>query len=82
LRTSSSAAFPTQTTEGTKLTGSIDDTTRERLISSCDALDPMSLADELPDMDLGDFVYAQNIGAYPRHLFNDVPPARVVHMNQ
>ena len=31
---------------------------------TCDALDTISLAEELPDMDLGELVYAQNIGAY------------------
>ena len=52
---------------------------------TCDALDTISLAEELPDMDLGDFVYAQNIGAYSAAsstFFNGFPPARVVHVNQ
>src|SRR5215472_12586810 len=31
---------------------------------TCDALDTISLAEELPDMELGDYVYAPNIGAY------------------
>jgi ornithine decarboxylase len=52
---------------------------------TCDALDTISLAEQLPDMELGDFVYAQNIGAYSAAsstFFNGFPPARVVHVNQ
>ena len=30
---------------------------------TCDALDTVSLAEELPDLELGDLVYSQNIGA-------------------
>ena len=52
---------------------------------TCDALDTISLAEQLPDMELGEFVYAQNIGAYSAASstsFNGFPPARVVHVNQ
>jgi ornithine decarboxylase len=52
---------------------------------TCDALDTISLAEQLPDMDLGDFVYAPNIGAYSAASstsFNGFPPARIVHVNQ
>jgi ornithine decarboxylase len=52
---------------------------------TCDALDTITLAEELPDLDLGDFVYAPNIGAYAAASsthFNGFPPARVVHLNQ
>ena len=52
---------------------------------TCDALDTISLAEQLPDMELGDFVYAQNIGAYSAAsstYFNGFPPAKVVHVNQ
>jgi ornithine decarboxylase len=52
---------------------------------TCDALDTISLAEELPDLDLGDLVYAPNIGAYAAAsstYFNGFPPARVVHLNQ
>jgi ornithine decarboxylase len=52
---------------------------------TCDALDTISLAEQLPDLDLGDFVYAPNIGAYSAASstsFNGFPPARVVHVNQ
>ena len=52
---------------------------------TCDALDTISLAEQLPDMDLGDLVYAPNIGAYSAASstsFNGFPPAKVVHINQ
>ncbi|MGB7218574.1 MAG: type III PLP-dependent enzyme [Vicinamibacterales bacterium] len=52
---------------------------------TCDALDTISLAEELPDMDLGEFVYSKNMGAYSAAsstYFNGFPPARVVHVNQ
>ena len=52
---------------------------------TCDALDTISLAEQLPDLELGDCVYAQNIGAYSAAsstYFNGFPPAQVVHVNQ
>jgi len=52
---------------------------------TCDALDTISLAEELPDMELGEFVYAENMGAYAAAsstFFNGFPPAKVVHVNQ
>ena len=52
---------------------------------TCDALDTISLAEHLPDMELGDFVYAPNIGAYSAAsstFFNGFPPARVIHLNK
>jgi ornithine decarboxylase len=52
---------------------------------TCDALDTISLAEELPELDLGDYVYSRNIGAYSRASstwFNGFPPAKVVHVNQ
>jgi len=52
---------------------------------TCDALDTISLAEELPELDLGDYVYSQNIGAYSHASstwFNGFPPAKVVHVNQ
>jgi len=52
---------------------------------TCDALDAISLAEELPELALGDYVYSQNIGAYSRASstwFNGFPPAKVVHLNQ
>jgi ornithine decarboxylase len=52
---------------------------------TCDALDTISLAEQLPDLDLGEFVYSENIGAYAAASstsFNGFPPARIVHINQ
>jgi ornithine decarboxylase len=52
---------------------------------TCDALDTISLAEELPDLELGDLVYSENIGAYSHASsthFNGFPPAKVVHLNQ
>jgi ornithine decarboxylase len=52
---------------------------------TCDALDTITLAEELPDMELGDYIYAPNIGAYSAAsstYFNGFPPAKVVHLNQ
>jgi ornithine decarboxylase len=52
---------------------------------TCDALDTISLAEELPDLSLGDMVYSENIGAYSHAsstAFNGFPPATVVHINQ
>jgi ornithine decarboxylase len=52
---------------------------------TCDALDTISLAEQLPDMELGDLVYSENMGAYcaaSSTFFNGFPPAKVVHVNQ
>jgi ornithine decarboxylase len=52
---------------------------------TCDALDTISLAEQLPDMEVGELVYAENIGAYAAAsstFFNGFPPAKVVHVNQ
>jgi ornithine decarboxylase len=52
---------------------------------TCDALDTITLAEQLPDMELGELIYAPNIGAYSAAsstYFNGFPPARVVHVNQ
>src|SRR5215471_12240208 len=52
---------------------------------TCDALDTISLAEQLPDMELGELVYAENMGAYcaaSSTCFNGFPPAKVVHVNQ
>jgi ornithine decarboxylase len=51
---------------------------------TCDALDTISLAEELPDLQLEDLVYSENIGAYSHAsstYFNGFPPAKVVHIN-
>lgn len=52
---------------------------------TCDALDTISLAENLPDLQLGDYLYSENIGAYSAASsthFNGFPPATVVHVNQ
>jgi ornithine decarboxylase len=53
---------------------------------TCDALDVVSLAENLPDnLQLGDLLYSENIGAYSHAsstYFNGFPPATVVHVNQ
>ena len=51
---------------------------------TCDALDTITLAEPLPDLELGDLVYSENIGAYSHAsstYFNGFPPATVVHVN-
>jgi ornithine decarboxylase len=52
---------------------------------TCDALDTISQAEELPKLQLGDLVYSENIGAYSHAsstCFNGFPPAQVLHINQ
>jgi ornithine decarboxylase len=52
---------------------------------TCDALDTISLAEQLPDLDRGELVYAENMGAYcaaSSTYFNGFPPAKVVHVNR
>jgi len=52
---------------------------------TCDALDTITLAAQLPDLDMGDLLYSENIGAYAAASstsFNGFPPAKVVHLNQ
>lgn len=51
---------------------------------TCDGLDVLSLSEELPELELDDLVYAENIGAYgsaSSTWFNGFPPAKVVHVN-
>ncbi|MCR4423705.1 MAG: type III PLP-dependent enzyme [candidate division WOR-3 bacterium] len=48
---------------------------------TCDSLDIISPAEELPELELGDLVFARNIGAYSiTHAtsFNGIPPAKTV----
>lgn len=52
---------------------------------TCDAFDTITLSAELPDLEIGDLVYSENIGAYSHAsstYFNGFPPARVVHINK
>ncbi|MFA7235729.1 MAG: type III PLP-dependent enzyme [Phycisphaeraceae bacterium] len=53
---------------------------------TCDALDTISLSENLPDnLHIGDMLYSENIGAYSHASstwFNGFPPATVVHINR
>ncbi len=52
---------------------------------TCDALDVISQAEELPDLKTGDLVFSENIGAYSHASstwFNGFPPAKVYHHRQ
>ncbi len=52
---------------------------------TCDALDTITLAAQLPDLEMGDLLYSENIGAYSAASstsFNGFPPAKVMHWNQ
>lgn len=52
---------------------------------TCDALDTISLSEELPELEIDDLVYSENIGAYSNASatwFNGFPPAQVVHINR
>jgi ornithine decarboxylase len=52
---------------------------------TCDALDVVSQAENLPDLRVGDLVYSENIGAYSTASatsFNGFPPAKVIHINR
>ncbi len=52
---------------------------------TCDGLDAISQAEELPDLEIEDLVYSDNIGAYSNAsatCFNGFPPARVVHVGR
>lgn len=51
---------------------------------TCDALDTISLAEQLPALELDDLVYSENMGAYTHASsthFNGFPPAQVLHLN-
>ena len=52
---------------------------------TCDALDTISQAEDLPELKLGDLVYSENIGAYSHAsstYFNGFPPAKILHIHQ
>jgi ornithine decarboxylase len=52
---------------------------------TCDSLDTISLSENLPELNIGDLVYAENIGAYSYATathFNGFTPAKVVHINR
>ncbi|HTL59669.1 MAG TPA: type III PLP-dependent enzyme [Candidatus Limnocylindrales bacterium] len=51
---------------------------------TCDALDTISLSETLPELEIEDLVYSENIGAYSSASatwFNGFAPARIVHIN-
>ncbi len=51
---------------------------------TCDGLDVISQSDLLPNLEIDDLVYANNIGAYgsaSATYFNGFPPAQIVHVN-
>jgi ornithine decarboxylase len=51
---------------------------------TCDALDKISLNEQLPDLNVGDLLYSENTGAYTNASathFNGFPPAKIVHIN-
>jgi ornithine decarboxylase len=52
---------------------------------TCDGLDVISQSEQLPELEIEDLVYSENIGAYSNASatwFNGFPPAKVVHVNQ
>jgi ornithine decarboxylase len=52
---------------------------------TCDGLDCISQSDLLPELEIEDLVYAENIGAYgsaSATYFNGFPPAKVIHVNE
>lgn len=51
---------------------------------TCDGLDTISQSEQLPNLEIEDLVYSENIGAYSNASatwFNGFPPAQVVHIN-
>jgi len=51
---------------------------------TCDGLDTISQSEDLPELEIDDLVYSENIGAYSNASstwFNGFPPAQVVHVN-
>jgi len=51
---------------------------------TCDGLDTISRSEELPELEIDDLVYAENIGAYSNASstwFNGFAPAQVLHVN-
>jgi ornithine decarboxylase len=52
---------------------------------TCDAFDTITLSAELPELEINDLVYSENIGAYSHAsstYFNGFPPAKVIHINK
>jgi ornithine decarboxylase len=52
---------------------------------TCDGMDTIAQSEELPELEIGDLVYSEQIGAYSNASatwFNGFPPAKVVHVNE
>jgi ornithine decarboxylase len=52
---------------------------------TCDGMDTISHSEILPELEIGDLVYSDNIGAYSNASstwFNGFAPAKVVHVNE
>ncbi len=52
---------------------------------TCDALDKISLSEELPELEIDDLLYSEKIGAYSSASatwFNGFAPAKVIHVNE
>jgi ornithine decarboxylase len=52
---------------------------------TCDGLDVISQSEQLPDLEIEDLVYSENIGAYSNASatqFNGFLPAQVIHINE
>jgi ornithine decarboxylase len=52
---------------------------------TCDAFDTITLSAELPELEINDLVYSENMGAYTiasSTYFNGFPPAKIVHINR
>jgi ornithine decarboxylase len=51
---------------------------------TCDALDTISISENLPDLEIGDLLYVNDIGAYSSASatnFNGFSKAKIVHIN-
>ncbi|HOK80843.1 MAG TPA: type III PLP-dependent enzyme [bacterium] len=51
---------------------------------TCDSFDVISISEELPELEFGDIVYVENIGAYSLASathFNSIPPAKTIFIN-
>jgi len=52
---------------------------------TCDAFDTITLSAELPELEINDLVYSENMGAYTiasSTFFNGFPPANATHINR
>jgi ornithine decarboxylase len=51
---------------------------------TCDGMDTIAQSEELPNLEIDDLVYSEDIGAYSNASatwFNGFPPAKVIHVN-